>query len=84
MCVDGGGGRGTGWGGEREEEGEGDKDISGCQKLEARGKAAERDSVIFKDELEIIYSFVRVIPTHLCSQLTLPGRGGPLLPFGGR
>lgn len=37
---------------------------------------------MFEDELEIIHSFVRGIPTHSLSQFTLPGGGGPLLPFG--
>lgn len=41
-----------------------DTEVSGCQKLEAREKLVERDSGIFKEELEIIHSFVRVILTH--------------------
>lgn len=56
--------------------------MCGCQKLEAGEKVAKTNSIIFEDELEIIHSFVRGIPTHSLSQFTLPGGGGPLLPFG--
>lgn len=49
----------------------------GCRNLEAGEKIAKMNSVIFEDELEIMHSFVRGIPTHSLSQFTLPGEVAP-------